>query len=123
MANPAQLSYDLPQAEMDSRVKAYCEERDAEKVLAAHGLRIGLCRDIVGNTICADILDYLHRDWFHTGKPRHFEDRILHYMEIRTPRQNAPVNPGDEPKPTAEDTFVVSIGNRPKLRTDGISAI
>jgi HD superfamily phosphohydrolase len=29
--------------------------------------RINVCRDIVGNTVCADLLDYLQRDWHHLG--------------------------------------------------------
>ena len=106
-------------------------EIPTEKLLADTGLRTSICRDIVGNTICADLLDYLYRDWYHIGKPRHFDERIFHYMEIRTPRTNASLSvrgtsgqsAGDMPKPTLDDVFVVSIGNRPKLRTDGVSAI
>ncbi|HEX8845275.1 MAG TPA: HD domain-containing protein [Pyrinomonadaceae bacterium] len=94
-----------------------------ETTLAEAGLRIRICKDIVGDTICADLLDYLHRDWYHIGKERYFEDRILHYMEIRTPRGNASVSFKEPPRPTADDVFVISIGNLPNLRTDGISAI
>lgn len=94
-----------------------------EPSLAEAGLRIGICRDIVGDTICADLLDYLHRDWYHIGKPRYFDERILHYMEIRTPKANASLSLTGSPAPTADDVFVISIGNRPKLRTDGVSAI
>src|SRR4051794_17639798 len=43
-----------------------------------------VCRDLIGNTICADLLDYLHRDWLHLGKPKHFDDRLLEYLEIRS---------------------------------------
>jgi hypothetical protein len=95
----------------------------AEHELAEAGLRIKICRDIVGDTICADLLDYLHRDWYHVGKRRYFDERILHYMEIRTPKSNTSVSINDSPSPTADDVFVVSVGNRPRLRTDGISAI
>jgi hypothetical protein len=68
-----------------------------------------MCRDIVGNTICADLLDYLHRDWYHIGKPRQFDERILQYMEIR--------------RSGNIDHFVISLGRRPKIRTDAVSAI
>lgn len=47
-------------------------------------LRIGVLRDIIGNTICADLLDYLHRDWLHLGKRRELDTRLLEYLEIRT---------------------------------------
>jgi len=39
----------------------------------AEHLPLQVCRDIVGNTICADFLDYLHRDWYHLGKPLYFD--------------------------------------------------
>jgi HD superfamily phosphohydrolase len=71
-------------------------------------IRSEVCRYMIGNTICADLLDYLHRDWYHIGKARPFDDRILQYMEIRVG------NP---------DKFVISLGRRPKIRTDAISAI
>lgn len=36
--------------------------------------------DIVGNTICADILDYIPRDLSYTGLPGQYDDRILSYF-------------------------------------------
>jgi HD superfamily phosphohydrolase len=99
------------------------EQAEMECLFAEAGLRVGICRDIVGDTICADLLDYLHRDWHHIGKPRYFDERILHYMEIRTPKSNLSISVDGPPQPTAEDKFVISIGNFPKLRTDGISSI
>ncbi|HJP82014.1 MAG TPA: HD domain-containing protein, partial [Fimbriimonadaceae bacterium] len=51
--------------------------------LAKVDVRLEVCADIVGNTICADLLDYLHRDWHHVGKSKFLDDRVLHYMEIR----------------------------------------
>jgi HD superfamily phosphohydrolase len=74
------------------------------------GFRIGVCQDIVGNTICADLLDYLHRDWYHIGKPKYYEQRLLQYMEIRESAEK-------EPK------FVISLGERPNVKTDAISTI
>ena len=46
--------------------------------------RIPVIRDLVGNTVCADLIDYLERDWRHIGKPRHLDTRLLQYMEIVT---------------------------------------
>jgi HD superfamily phosphohydrolase len=74
-------------------------------------IRVAVCRDIVGNTICADLLDYLHRDLHHVGKPKHFDQRLPQYFELTTdPQSNT-------------DAFVVSLGRRPKIRNDAISAI
>ncbi|MFX0210399.1 MAG: HD domain-containing protein [Candidatus Hodarchaeota archaeon] len=39
--------------------------------------------DIVGNTICADILDYIPRDMFHTGLEGRYDDRILSYFVVK----------------------------------------
>jgi len=77
-------------------------------------LRLNLCRDLIGNTICADLIDYLHRDWYHVGKPRALDERILQYLEIRG-------TSAEHPSPN--DQFVVSVGTPPKLRTDAVSAI
>lgn len=78
--------------------------------------RLGICRDMIGNTICADLLDYLHRDWYHVGKPRPFDDRLLQYMEVR--------KGGAVPiAPSSKDKFVISLGKRPNLHTDAISNI
>jgi uncharacterized protein len=74
-------------------------------------LRIDVCRDIVGNTICADLLDYLYRDWHHVGKPRFFDHRLLQYFELQWDSHSG------------KDAFVVSLGQRPKIRNDAISAI
>ena len=37
---------------------------------------IKTCCDIVGNTICADFLDYLFRDWYHLGKILNEDPRL-----------------------------------------------
>ncbi|HHT9124059.1 MAG TPA: hypothetical protein ACFYEF_14415 [Candidatus Wunengus sp. YC63] len=82
-------------------------------------LRLEICRDMIGNTICADILDYIHRDWYHIGKPKTFDERILQYMEVTGDKKDAKGNP----IANSEDKFVISLGKRPKIRTDAISAI
>ena len=77
-------------------------------------IRKNVCRDLIGNTICADLLDYLHRDWHHLGKPRAFDERLLQYMDIKSP---------DPDRRSSLDQLVISLGQRPKIRTDAISAI
>ncbi len=80
-------------------------------------VRLAICHDMIGNTICADLLDYIHRDWYHVGKPRPFDDRLLQYMEIRRG------NEYDVSGPQPSDKFVISLGKRPKIRTDAVSHI
>ena len=38
--------------------------------------------DIVANTICADLLDYLRRDFYHLGLSYNFDDRLFDYMTL-----------------------------------------
>lgn len=59
--------------------------KDAHKEQVQCGnnrFRLNILRDLVGNTICADLIDYLHRDWHHIGKLRELDTRLLQYMEI-----------------------------------------
>ena len=80
------------------------------------GFRIGVVRDLVGNTLCADLLDYIHRDWQYIGKPRHFEHRILHYTEVREKKNSGK---------TTEATVVVNLSSdkRGRYRSDAVTAI
>lgn len=91
-------------------IRIIAKDSPTTPAIPEDAIRIGVCRDIVGNTICADLLDYLHRDWHHVGKPKYFERRLYQYMEIRS----------DEARP---DRFVISLGRRPRIRTDAVSAI
>ena len=95
----------------------------SEEDLASRGLRIAICGDIVGNTICADLLDYIYRDWYHLGRPRPTADRIYQYMAIRIPRKECNLGYRGFPLPTSHDRFVVSLGNASKFRSDGVTAI
>lgn len=105
------------------------KEPDREKGADPHGsnfellkksasIRLEVCRDMVGDTICADLLDYIYRDWYHVGKPRTFDDRLLQYMEIRRGAPNCQTGLSD-----CNDKFVISLGRRPKIRTDAVSNI
>jgi HD superfamily phosphohydrolase len=77
------------------------------------GFRVGVCRDLVGNTICADLLDYLHRDFLHLGKPLLFDPRLLEYLEIRT-RAIAGVR---------QDRLAINLRGAPRPRPDAVTAI
>ncbi len=84
-------------------------------------IRWHVCSNMIGNTVCADLLDYIYRDWYHIGRPRPLEDRIFQYMEIR--RLRGPTISSRPSAPHPEDRFVLSLGERTKIRTDGVSAI
>jgi hypothetical protein len=69
-----------------------------------------VCRDLIGNTICGDLLDYLHRDFHHLGKHKQFDTRLIDYMEIRRDT-------------TGDARLVVYLRGGDRVRTDGVSAI
>lgn len=75
--------------------------------------RVQVCRDLIGNTICADLLDYLHRDWHHIGKERFFDTRLLEYLEIRTAQ--TPDGPSSD--------LVINLRSGSRIRTDAVTAI
>lgn len=85
----------------------------SQKIAENFPLRV--CQDIVGNTICADFLDYLHRDWYHLGKPLYFDERLYQYMEIR--QRLVPVD-GD-----AAPRFVINVRASEKIRHDALTDI
>lgn len=85
-----------------------------ELALEKQGFRLGVCRDIVGNTICADLLDYLHRDWYHTGRLKEPDERIFQYVELRIPQ-----GPGQR----AQTKLVLTLDSPSGPRSDGISVI
>ncbi len=79
---------------------------------------INACTDIVGDTICADFLDYIHRDWYHIGKPIQVDDRIYEYMRILPQTKTNP--PSDT---VNEYKFVIDIGPKLRLRHDALTLI
>jgi len=83
--------------------------------------RVGVCRDVIGNTICADLIDYLHRDWLHIGKPRYFDSRLLEYMHILT-RARTPDGDGGG-KGGSEEKLVIHLGHKSRPRPDAVTAI
>jgi HD superfamily phosphohydrolase len=80
--------------------------------LSTEIFRMQVCRDIVGNTICADLIDYLHRDWHHLGKPRTFDARLIEYFEIRH----------DTKKP-ADARLVLNLRQGAEVRIDAVTAV
>ncbi len=76
--------------------------------------RVNVCRDLIGNTICADLIDYLHRDWLHLGKPRYFDPRLLEYLEIFT---------RDRDTVGQEHRLAINLKGTPRPRTDAVTAI
>lgn len=47
-----------------------------------HTLRYPFVHDLVGNTICADLIDYVKRDMYYCGLAERFGDRFLEYLAV-----------------------------------------
>ena len=80
---------------------------------------LDVCRDVVGNTICADFLDYLFRDWHHIGKPLYHDKRLYQYMEIRKEVRSRGSDDGTGEQPR----FVIDVGPSEKIRHDALTDI
>jgi len=109
-----QTGYDVSPHELLLALIAhdYAAVRGEDRALGdTPSFRLSVCRDLIGNTICADLLDYLHRDWHHIGRHRQFDTRLIDYMELR--RREAP----------AESRLVVYLRDRERVRNDAVSAI
>jgi HD superfamily phosphohydrolase len=68
----------------DLMVAVLCGTNKAGKGTQRLSARQHLFADIVGNTICADLLDYLKRDTLFTGIQHRYDDRILSSFRIST---------------------------------------
>ena len=72
----------------DSKIREVSEE--VEQIIVAeesgeeeiHKLERPYIADIVGNTICADLLDYLKRDAYNTGLQITYDPRLLSYFVL-----------------------------------------
>lgn len=112
-AKYVQESGRLKPSDILKRIISKKDELEGGLLSDGRPLRINVYKDMVSDTICADLLDYIYRDWHHIGKPRRIDSRIYQYMEIRRP-------PGSDAKSAR---FVISLGNRPRLKTDAVTSI
>ena len=87
-------------------------EKDSQEL--ERKLDLQVCRDVVGNTICADFLDYLFRDWYHLGKPLYEDKRLYQYMEART-------KTGSDKRTISR--FVINVGQADRIRHDALTNI
>ncbi|MCA8925376.1 MAG: HD domain-containing protein [Planctomycetes bacterium] len=89
----------FPRHDGEARMAHFLGEgTDLGRRLARHGLAEGvraalgeggppsLARDVVGGTICADLLDYLARDARATGIRREYDERVFRYFAVRDDR-------------------------------------
>lgn len=80
-----------PDGELHLQLRPLIISKDehAEQLKAAGGMRYPFAADLVGNTICADLLDYLPRDHLYTGLPAAIGHRFTSAFFI-VPAQRGP---------------------------------
>lgn len=81
------LDWGVPRLLDDVRDVLFAEEPEPGEDLSpgskrATDLRFPFIFDIVGNTLCADLLDYLKRDTYFTGLHETYDERFLSYLII-----------------------------------------
>lgn len=101
--------------------KAESDEWEKQCRKLSQKFNLELCHDMVGNTICADFLDYLYRDWHHIGKPLYVDTRIYQYMEARREKSEQAESFGDGTPKNLQ--FVINIGSGEKIRHDALTSI
>jgi uncharacterized protein len=80
--------------------------------------------DIVNNTLCADLLDYLKRDVYFCNLQETFGDRFMRYLRIQTIK-NDPTLVKNENGPLTSKRLVIRISkpDSPKYRRDVLSEL
>ena len=101
--------------------KQECKASEDRRRTLGEKFNLELCRDMVGNTICADFLDYLYRDWHHLGKPLYEDTRIYQYMEARRKCSEDTRTFKDGTPRDLE--FVINVGAGEKIRHDALTSI
>lgn len=110
----------LTQEEADKKArefhKRFYELIICEKKFSETQLKEAFMYDIISNTICADLLDYLERDCLHAALELKFHKRFLDYFFIK--------NISDDPK-KPENRIVIRVYKKGKLeqRKDTLSEL
>ncbi len=85
----------------------------AEKDEEICNLKYPFAADIVGNTICADLLDYLRRDIYFAGLEEAYDERFLKYLIVR----------GDSDTEHKNRVAFILFGSKGRIRRDNVSEI
>jgi HD superfamily phosphohydrolase len=112
---PATLDAQLRQGGLYRELRGLILPKEADalsKRTNAPALRYPFVEDIVGNTICADLLDYLERDHRATGLPVALGRRFVSSFYV-TPKGN----------PETEQHMVLRIGRDGRERTDVVTEV
>lgn len=66
----------------DELIKDICEVLKADSTDYIVNIRYPFVHDLVGNTICADLIDYVQRDMYYSGLTEGLGKRFLQYISI-----------------------------------------
>ena len=98
--------------ELEGQLKPLILSKSKKKAVKSIEQRYPFIADIVGNTICADLVDYLQRDHLYTGLPAKFGSRFLDGFYVT--RSDHPHQP---------ERMVIQISRDGYLRADVVSEL
>lgn len=85
--DPERLRHFLAEPHLAAALRATgVSERVVELLAGGPDLPRPYAREIIAGTVCADLLDYLRRDAFHTGLAQAYDDRLFRSFEVRDDR-------------------------------------
>jgi uncharacterized protein len=77
--------------------------------------------DIIGNTICADLLDYIKRDHLMTGIRAAYDDRIFRYFEVGEHRHKGFDRNSAVSVETRHKRIVINLVKNGRVRNDALA--
>jgi HD superfamily phosphohydrolase len=100
--------------ELSEEVLTYLTAKGDDKINA---LQYPYVVDIVGNTVCADLIDYLARDTYYAGLKESFDPRFLRNLTIAS---YIPTTDAEKPY---HNRLVLSLLKQNRLRRDVVSEV
>jgi HD superfamily phosphohydrolase len=88
------------------------EPDDGRKVVLVEDLPRPFIADLVANTVCADLLDYLRRDIYYCGLKEAYDERFLNYLVLTL-----------DPDTRKARVAIRLVGAKGRVRRDNVSEI
>jgi len=84
--DPDRLEYFLTEPALAVALKGTGVAERVRELLGNGALERPYARELISGTVCADLLDYLRRDAFHTGLAQAYDDRLFRSFDVHDQR-------------------------------------
>ena len=81
-ADPDRLAHFLSEPHLAAALKGTGVAERVKQLLSPGDLARPYARELISGTVCADLLDYLRRDAFHTGLAQAYDDRLFRAFDV-----------------------------------------